>query len=114
MSNPILHDPAFTRKAKETKEEDQVEVKGEHEQFTNQRLLTPRMRKLMNNKDAREVLQEEINESCLRLKQAKFGHKLIDIVPDHTNNYYLPDKASYFPKEKKEVSNISSKKTLKQ
>jgi len=26
------------------------------------------MRKLMNNKDAREVLQEEINESVLRLK----------------------------------------------
>jgi len=26
------------------------------------------MKKLMNNKDAREVLQEEINESVLRLK----------------------------------------------
>jgi hypothetical protein len=67
----------------------------------------------MNNKDAREVLQEEINESCLRLKQAKFGHKLNDIVPDHTNNYYLPDKESYFPKEKKGVNQASSKKTLK-
>ena len=55
MNNPILHDPAFNRK-KETKEEDKVQVKGEHEQFTNQRLLTPRMRKLMTNKDAREVL----------------------------------------------------------
>jgi len=30
--------------------------------------MTPRMKKLMNNKDAREVLQEEINESSLRLK----------------------------------------------
>lgn len=34
MNNPILHDPAFNRK-KETKEEDKVQVKGEHEQFTN-------------------------------------------------------------------------------
>ena len=59
MNNPILHDPAFNRK-KEAKEEDKVQVKGEHEQFTNQRLLTPRMRKLMTNKDARDVLQEEI------------------------------------------------------
>lgn len=56
MNNPTLHEPHFNRK-KETKEEDkEVEVKGEHEQFTNQRLLTPRMRKLMMNKDAREVL----------------------------------------------------------
>jgi hypothetical protein len=34
------------------------------------------MRKLMINKDARVVLKEEIEESDLRLKQAKFGHKL--------------------------------------
>ena len=30
MNNPILHDPAFNR-MKEAKEEDKVEVKGEHE-----------------------------------------------------------------------------------
>ena len=60
------------------------------------------------NKDAREVLQEEINESSLRLKQAKFGHKLTDIVPDHSNNYYLPDKSTYFPKDKKSMSLQSS------
>ena len=55
------------------------------------------MRKLMNNKDAREVLQEEINESVLRLKQAKFGHSLQEIVPNHENAYYLPDKNKYIP-----------------
>ena len=66
----------------------------------------------MMNKDAREVLQEEINESSLRLKQAKFGHKLTDIVPDHTNNYYLPDKKSYFPKEKKSISQSTSSKNF--
>lgn len=70
------------------------------------------MRKLMMNKDAREVLQEEINESSLRLKQAKFGHKLTDIVPDHTNNYYLPDKNSYFPKDKKGISSSTSSKSI--
>ena len=54
----------------------------------------------MNNKDAREVLQEEINESVLRLKQAKFGHRLEDIVPSHKDSFYLPDKSIYVPKEK--------------
>lgn len=58
------------------------------------------MKKLMNNKDARELLQEEIEESSLRLKKAKFGHKLVDIVPDHQNNFYLPDKRLYVPEKK--------------
>jgi hypothetical protein len=70
----------------------------EHEQFSNQRLLTPRMRKLMSNKDARDVLHEEVNESVLRLKKAKFGHRLNDIVPDHQNKFYLPEKKDYMPK----------------
>jgi len=47
--------------------------------------MTPRMRKLTNNRDGRELLQEEVNESILRLKKAKFGHRLIDIVPEHKN-----------------------------
>lgn len=32
--NPLLHNPDFNKK-RETKEEDKVEAKGEHEQFTN-------------------------------------------------------------------------------
>ena len=78
MANPLLHDPAtLNRKAaKDLKApkgedgEDDAEGadKGDVEEFTNHRLLTPRMKKLMQNKDAREVLQEEINESVLRLK----------------------------------------------
>ena len=95
MSNPSLHDPAhaFPRKTKDSKaaaEGEDGEAGGhkvEHEQFSNQRLLTPRMRKLMSNKDARDVLHEEVNESVLRLKKAKFGHKLNDIVPDHQNKF---------------------------
>ena len=85
--------------------DDNEEGKGEFESFNNQRLLTPRMRKLMNNRDAREVLQEEINESTLRLKQAKFGHSLIDIAPKHETQFYLPDKRKYVaPKEEKKAS----------
>ena len=116
MNNRLLHDQTYARKTKDAKKnpvpgtaggeedgEDGAEGagKGEYEQFNNQRLLTPRMRKLMNNKDAREVLQEEINESVLRLKQAKFGHRLVDIVPDHQNSFYLPNKRNYLPQEKK-------------
>lgn len=116
MNNRLLHDQTYARKTKDAKKnpaaggtgegedgEDGAEGdgKGEYEQFNNQRLLTPRMRKLMNNKDAREVLQEEINESVLRLKQAKFGHRLVDIVPDHENSFYLPNKTHYLPREKK-------------
>ena len=37
----------------------------------------------------------------LRLKQAKFGHRLVDIVPDHQNSFYLPEKSVYLPGEKK-------------
>ena len=69
--------------------------------------MTPKMRKLMENKDARQVLAEEVNESVLRLKKAKFGHSLVDIVPDHKNQFYLPDKGKYFPKER--VLNGTSK-----
>ena len=77
--------------------------------------MTPRMKKLMNNKDAREVLQEEINESSLRLKQAKFGHKLVDIIPDHGNSFYLPDKSRYLPKEKEtqQIGKSGSSQMLK-
>ena len=117
MANPLLHDPnAMGRKAKDLKaakgedgEEDAEGAgSGDHEQFSNQRLLTPRMKKLMQNKDAREVLQEEINESVLRLKQAKFGHSLAEIVPDHQNKFYLPDKSHYMPKDKKNQGSASN------
>ena len=108
MQNPSLHDPsnAFPQKNKKNPNidgEDEAAdgAKVEHEQFSNQRLLTPRMRKLMSNKDARVVLHEEVNESVLRLKKAKFGHRLNDIVPDHQNKFYLPEKKDYMPKAQK-------------
>ena len=108
MMNPSLHDPAnaFPQKnQKKTNADGEEDADGgakvEHEQFSNQRLLTPRMRKLMGNKDARDVLHEEVNESVLRLKKAKFGHRLADIVPDHQNKFYLPEKKDYMPKAQK-------------
>lgn len=62
--------------------------------------MTPNMLKMANSRDARDLLAEQVNESVLRLKKAKFGHRLNEIVPEHTNQFYLPDKSSYFPKEK--------------
>ena len=62
----------------------------------------------MSKKDARDMLHEEVNESVLRLNKAKFGHKLVDIVPEHKNKFYLPDKSEYMPRQKKLNRNSNS------
>jgi hypothetical protein len=49
--------------------------------FRNQRLNTPRMKKIRAKKDAGCMLKDEINESMLRMKAAKFGHSIEDIAP---------------------------------
>lgn len=85
MANPQLHDPALKKKDTKLSDEYEEEAERNKEKFSNQRLLTPRMQKLINYKDARVMLQEEVNESVLRLKKAKFGHGINDIVPDHKN-----------------------------
>ena len=64
----------------------------------NERLMTPKIRRIMNQKDAKCMLREEIEESLLRLKAAKFGHALDDIMPQYSNAFYLPDKSDYEPK----------------
>ena len=64
----------------------------------NERLMTPKIRRIMNQKDAKCMLKEEIDESLLRLKAAKFGHALEDIMPQYSNAFYLPDKSNYEPK----------------
>lgn len=63
--------------------DEDAEGKGDIDRFNNKRLLTPRMQKLMNKKDAGELLHDEIQASVLRLKQAKFGHSLAEIAPGH-------------------------------
>jgi len=63
--------------------------------FNNKKLITPTMQRIMNAKDANQMLKDEIGESTLRLKAAKYGHKISSIVPNHSFEYYLPDKTRY-------------------
>lgn len=44
----------------------------------------------MQKKDTSVMLKEEIGESTLRLKAAKYGHAISDIVPLYDNSFYLP------------------------
>ena len=45
----------------------------------------------MQKKDAAVMLKDEIGESALRLKAAKFGHTIDEIAPAYENTFYLPD-----------------------
>ena len=36
----------------------------------------------------------------MRLKKAKFGHRLNEIVPEHTNQFYLPEYLTKLPQIK--------------
>ena len=49
----------------------------------------------MKEKDASVMLKEEISESLLRLKAAKFGRKIEEITPQYDDTFYLPDKAKF-------------------
>ena len=105
LANPALHEQAavFRKQQQQQKQredsDDEAEGKGDFDHFDNKRLLTPRTQKLMNKKDASELLQDEIQASVLRLKQAKFGHSLNEIAPGHEQKFYLPDKSRYVRKE---------------
>ena len=41
------------------------------------------------------MLKDEIGESSLRLKAAKYGHSISEIVPEYDNTFYLPDKDKF-------------------
>ena len=56
MANPQLHDPALKKKDTKLSDEYEEEAERNKEKFSNQRLLTPRMQKLINYKDARVML----------------------------------------------------------
>jgi len=60
--------------------------------------MTPKMKRIVNQKDASGMLKDEIMESLLRLKAAKFGHSIEEIAPQYSNSFYLPDKPDYKPK----------------
>ena len=78
---------------------EQTDESIQYAAFRNQRLGTPRMKKIMNKKDASCMLKDEINESMLRMKAAKFGHSIEDIAPQYKNSYYLPNKQMYLPEK---------------
>lgn len=61
-------------------------------------LFSPQSKKLIGFRNANQVLKDEIQESQLRVKAAKYGHKLDDIVPPYDQSFYLPDKSHYFAK----------------
>ena len=63
--------------------------------YQNQRLYSPSIKKLIQKKDASIMLKDEIGESSLRLKAAKFGHSITEIVPEYDNTFYLPDKDKF-------------------
>lgn len=103
---------AAQKEAKTDSDSEEEQSQFKDEKFSNHRLLTPRLRQLMANKDARVMLHEEVQESALRLKKAKFGHKLSEIVPDHQRQFYLPDKSRYLPKERQNLPYNASKSSL--
>jgi hypothetical protein len=59
--------------------------------------------------DGSQVLKEEIHESYLRVKAAKHGMRLEDLVPDHGIEFYLPNKLNYV--KPKEYQKLPSQKT---
>ena len=79
-------------------EEDEADLYNDKVNYSNQRLIDAGLRRLMNTKDANVILKDEIAESQLRLKAAKHGHKLNEIVPAYHQSFYLPDKTLYFDK----------------
>lgn len=63
--------------------------------YQNQRLYSASLKKMMQKKDASIMLKDEIGESALRLKAAKFGHAISEIVPEYDNTFYLPEKDKF-------------------
>jgi len=45
--------------------------------------MTPKLRRIIHQKDAKCMLKEEIEESSLRLQAIKFGHALDEVAPQH-------------------------------
>ena len=100
---------------KKVQEESEKEATGP--KFNTQRLNTPTLKRMALVNDGRQALKDEINESYLRVKAAKHGMKLEDLVPNHGIEFYMPQKIDYIkPKERHKVlltkSTLTSKNTL--
>lgn len=59
-------------------------------------LVNAKLKKQLKAVDATSILKNEIAGSQLRVKAAKYGHKLEDIAPPYSDAFYLPDKTQYF------------------
>ena len=71
-------------------EEDTKEAS--EERVNTRRLNTPTLKRLALINDGSQALKNEINESYLRVKAAKHGMRLSELVPDHGISFYLPNK----------------------
>lgn len=59
-------------------------------------LVSMKLRKELKTRDATSLLKSEISNSLKRVKAAKYGHRLEDIAPPYSDEFYLPDKTLYF------------------
>lgn len=76
------------------------------------RLNTPKLKRMALINDGSQALKDEINESYLRVKAAKHGMKLSDVIPNHGIKFYLPNKLNYIrPKEYQKVADYNTKST---
>lgn len=109
QSNALVLD--FTTMTGDKKEnEDSKEEAGI--KVNNQRLNTPKLKKMALINDGSQALKEEIQESYLRVKAAKHGMRLKDLVPSHGIQFYLPNKLMYIkPKDyqKQQIQPSSTK-----
>jgi len=62
----------------------------EQSRATNGMIYSPSVKRIIAQKDASVMLRDEIGESGLRLKAAKFGHTINEIAPQYNNTFYLP------------------------
>ena len=67
--------------------------------ITNNRLHTPGLQRLIQagDEDGLKVLRREIDDSRRRVRAAKKGSSVQEVSPNHDANFYLPDRANYFP-----------------
>lgn len=76
------------------------------------RLNTPKLKRMALINDGSQALKDEINESYLRVKAAKHGMRLSDVIPNHGIKFYLPNKLNYIrPKEYQKVADYNTKTT---
>ena len=77
-------------------------------------LVSAKLKRELKAKDATSILKNEIKGSQLRVKAAKYGHRLEDIAPPYSDAFYLPDKSQYFinSKVKNNKNNQSRNETI--